>query len=160
MTATSRFKTETPIPQDRDTCLVALVGFPTPLPTNVTRVLERCELAPLEFADAAEACRLLETLAVDAMVLDSHCSQLQRVGPSVMRLLKLSAVQHRAGTVRTPVVVLPSRRLSSELRLAFDEAGALFLPVHRQTYREIATVVRRLCGLPDGCCGPLPPASL
>jgi CheY-like chemotaxis protein len=151
MTATSRFKTERPIPPERERCLVALVGLRRSLRTNARSLLQRCELQTLELPDPSDACRLLETLAPDAIVLDTHHPSLQQMSSDVVRLLHALNALGRDGQF-VPRIILSSAGLAPELRLAFVRGGAVLLPAHFQHYRRIAVLVRRLCGLPEDCC--------
>lgn len=97
--------------------------------------------------------RILQSLAVDAIVLDSHHLELKWLSPPVARLLHVITVM-RDREPRPPLIVLTSAGLSGDLRRACGRAESVFLPAHLQSYRQIAAVVRRLCGLVDGCCIP------
>jgi hypothetical protein len=130
--------------------VVALVGFPAPLPAGAKGVLERCSLRPLQCASVEQLNRILQTIAVDAIILDTHCEQLQWTSSALMQLL--AGCRDSIAEFKIPLVVLRSAGLSQSLSVAFEDAGAVFLPRYYQTYRQIAVVVRSLCGLPDGCC--------
>jgi hypothetical protein len=149
VTATARFKVEEPIRDDHVDCLVALVGLDHTLRANARGVLERCQLRVLEFTDPLEACRVLETITPEAVVLDSHHPDLKHQTEVTARLMRaLSGNENQ----RVPLVILSSTGLSAGLQRTLIRAGGVFLPVRLQTYREIAAVVRRLCGLAESCC--------
>lgn len=150
MTATSRFKAEQPIAHAREDWLVALVGLRHSLGPIAKGILQRCQLRAFELPDLPEACRVLETITPDAIVLDSHHPDLQDASAAAVSLLRILKMHHDERP-RIPLVVLTSSGIKA-LRPTFVRAGAVLLPVHSQTYREIATVIRQLCGLPAGCC--------
>jgi hypothetical protein len=152
MTATSRFKTGRPIVPDRDRadCLVAVVGLRGPLGAKARGVLERCELRALELPSPLEACRVLETVIPDAIVVDSHHPELKDPSDAATLLVDVLTA-HRYDGLYIPLVVLTSNGLGEAQRLLLC-AGAVLLPAHLQTYREIAAIVRRLCGLANTCC--------
>ena len=76
MTSIPRFTTESRIAQIREECLLALVGLRHALGSNAKGVLERCQIRTLELTSPDEACRVLETLTPDAIVLDCHHAEL------------------------------------------------------------------------------------
>jgi hypothetical protein len=138
---------------DQNDRLIALVGLRAPIPENGKRVLLRCQLRSLQFPRPEDAWRSLPTTAFDAVVLDSHHPKLRRLSAPLQRLLDLILARRR-GEHRIPLVVLRSPGFPMELRQAYENAGAVYIPARQQTYREIAKVVRRLIGLPGGCCEP------
>lgn len=111
----------------------------------------RCGLRPLEFVDAATACRTLATLKVDAVVLNGHDAQLKQLSAPIETMLQVLTDQASIGAGGA-LVVLTASEVASPLLQAYRAAGATFLKSDRQTYREIALAVRRLSGLPAGCC--------
>jgi hypothetical protein len=134
-----------------DECLVVLVGFRQSLGSNATGLLERCELRALELPCPDDACRVLETIAPDAVVLDSHHASLKTVSGPAGRILRVIA-EHGTQDRQIPLIVLAAAGTSAELHRAFLGCNAVLVPSRLQTYRHIAALVRRLCGLPDGCC--------
>lgn len=152
MTATSRFKKGIPIVPERDDRLVALVGFPSPLSANGRGLLQRCELTALELPDIRDACHVLDTLAADAVVLDSRCLTSPLYEQCALTLLQLLPLAPDRATTRIPLILLTSRRLTQSVRVAYTNAGAVVLPVPHQNYRQIASLVRQRCGFSDGCC--------
>lgn len=154
----TRFKIETPLPQARESCLTAFVGF-RKLPAIVRGLLERCELTVVEVPDARHACRMFETVAMDAVVLDSRSLRGETADLTARKLLKLIAhVEPKSATPR--LVVLISATLTRPLRQEYLDAGAVLLPRKAQTYRHIARTVRQLCGWPDRCCVGQPPSQV
>ncbi|ODS53484.1 MAG: hypothetical protein ABS36_12635 [Acidobacteria bacterium SCN 69-37] len=152
----TRFKTETPLPQARESCLTALVGFPK-LPAIVRGLLERCELTVVEVPDVRDACRMFETVVMDAVVLDTRCLRGETSDLSARKLLKLIA--HGEPKSATPqLVVLTSATFSRQLRQDYLDVGAVLLPRNAQTYRHIARAVRQLCGWSGQCCVGQPPS--
>jgi CheY-like chemotaxis protein len=151
MSASLGFTGDLPILHDRKECLVALVGLERSLEANARGVMKRCGIHTLELPDLDDACRLLETLAPDAVVLDTHHPSLKCVSFGIVRLLDaLSALGHDGRFV--PRIVLTSAGLKLDLKTVFVSGGAVLLPAHLQHYRQLATLIRKLCGLPDDCC--------
>lgn len=103
MTATSRFKKGIPIVPERDDRLVALVGFPSPLSANGRGLLQRCELTALELPDIRDACHVLDTLAADAVVLDSRCLTSPLYEQCALTLLQLLPLAPDRATTRHTV---------------------------------------------------------
>lgn len=151
----TRFKIETPLPQARESCLTAFVGF-RKLPAIVRGLLERCELTVVEVPDARDACRMFETVAMDAVVLDSRCLRGETAELTARKLLQHSA-QGEPGKAPPWLVVLISATLTRPLRQEYLNVGAVLLPRKTQTYRHIARTVRQQCGWPDRCCVGQPP---
>jgi hypothetical protein len=159
MRATSRVNVELSILRDREECLVALVGLDRSLDAKARGVLTRCGIQTLELRDLNDACRVLESLAPDAVVLDTHHPALKCVSSGIARLLDaLSALGHDGRFV--PRIVLTSAGLKLDLKTVFVRGGAVLLPAHLQNYRQLATLIRRLCGLPDCCVVGQSPARL
>lgn len=130
--------------------VVMLVGFPIPRRQNRRGMFERCGLRAVEVLDLENACDFLQRLVPDAIVLDSHSAELQRLSGALFRLLALST---RTNDIPKPkVVVLSSTRLSRELRYVYHAAGAVFVPWKSQTLRPLVRIVRHECGLRDDCC--------
>ena len=129
--------------------VVTLVGFPHRLGSNGRGVFNRCQLDVLELQSAAQACRVLEIIRPDVVVLDSHHSDLKSMSETVFYLLRILTT---SDSQKSHLIILSSTGLSPELRRAFVDAGAGLVPSQLQTYRQISAIVRRLCGLPDGCC--------
>jgi len=128
------------------------VGFVPRISANGRGLFERCEIPPLEIATVNEACRLLATLAFDAVILDSHNAELKRLSTSVRELLKFVTAVTTGEPERPPLIVLSAAGVSGELVRAYDNAGVTFLPTHQQSYRQIVAIVRDACGLTGPCC--------
>lgn len=137
--------------RERPSCLVGFLGFPQPLPVNTRGVLERCEIQPVELSGFDKACRVMETLTLGAVVVDTHRRELTRAEEPLARFLQVASRPE----ARTPLIVLTSVNLSSETRCLYLDAGARFLLARRQTRRQLATVIRRVCGRPGRCCEPI-----
>ena len=133
------------------TPVAAFVGLVQPLTSNAKGILRRCQLDAIEFACPTEACRIVRTIAPDALVVDSHHPELARMSTSAKGLLRELRTMTDGGQP-VPLLVLSSAELTSSLRAAFLSLGALLLPTRRQTYRQIAATLRRLCDLPGPCC--------
>jgi CheY-like chemotaxis protein len=151
MAASSRFKIEQPIAHDRDELLVVLVGLQHLVGSKGDGIFERCQLRVVEVPNPEDACRVLETISPDAIVLDSHHSELKRMAGAAVRLLRLLRA-HDPNKRHIPMVVLTSAGISVDLRRAFVNIGALMVPAHLQTHRQLAALIRRLCGLTEPCC--------
>jgi hypothetical protein len=107
--------------------------------------------------DVADASRIMSTLAVDAIVVDSHSLESTNLQPTFRKVLEIR--QRMSRDDRVPeLVVLTSGRCSSEIRGTLSDAAAILLP--RQTYRELARLLRRVVGLTGPCCGSNVPVSL
>ena len=130
---------------------VALLGFRTPLSVNFTGIFTRCQLHPVACANAADACRVLETIVPDALVIDTHAPALQVVSPAMLTLLEL-ARNSRHQARRVHLVVLTSAGLSALLRTICLDAGAVLLGAETQTHRAMISVIRRICGMSGSCC--------
>lgn len=155
MTATSRFVNERPIVCDRAESLVALIGFREQIRAIGRGLFERCQLRALELPNPTRACRMLEMIAPDAVVLDSHHPDFKFRSQAALRLLQVAATYKRSGR-NTAFVVLNSAGFSSELKNVFLDAGAVLLPVRLQTYRYLARLVRHQCGFSGDCCATAP----
>lgn len=150
MAATSRFKIEQPIRRDRDDSLILIVGLCRPLPARSRRLLERCEVEAVEIPSPQDACRILQTVVPDLIVIDSRHPLLHQSSTVAANLVKTVTFAH--DFIHTPLVVLDAAEVSEDVRSCWRRPGAVFLSTRGQTYRELAVVVRRLCGLPDRCC--------
>lgn len=129
-------------------CTVGFLGFPQPLPIKTRGVLERCGIQPVELAGVDAAARVLETLTMCAVALDTHRRELTRVDESLESFLRATS----SPLARTPLIVLTSTNLPADTRCRYLDAGAMFLPARHQTRRQLAFAVRLICGLPRGCC--------
>lgn len=151
-TATSRFRVERRLPDEREFCVVGFVGFQKGFSVIGRGLLERCAIHSLEFSNVDHANRALETLTVDALVVDCHHAQLKQLSPGVRQLLASATAARGSDRGRSSLIVLGAGGVTRELVGACHDVGALFLPPPRQTFRQIAALVRQVCGLPDGCC--------
>jgi hypothetical protein len=131
--------------------LVALVGFPHPLPKNAVGIFQRCGLSVFASDNLAKVARLMRTLELDALVVDTHSPHLGDIRSVMKRLLRIREACRRKNDL--PLVVLMSEKCTPTLRSTLAEASAVQLPTTRQTYRELARVLRQLSGLTDPCCG-------
>ena len=143
---------------EREESLVALVGFRHRLGSSAIGLFERCQLRVLDLATPAAAIRTFETIAPDAVVVDSRHDALKLPGGSALDLLRALSAQHPELDRQTPLVLLNSTGVSRALRSAFLDAGAVLIPAHLQTHRHLIRLLRRLCGFVEGCCavGDLP----
>lgn len=139
-------------PSDGSTvCLVALVGFHHPLRSNARGLFARCGLSVLEYSDAAYAEHISKTLTFDAVVIDTHRLESSTVQALISAFSAARPGQPDMRISAPPMVVLTSRHWTCpEIASVTDQI--VVLPAPRQGYREIARVVRRLCGLPGRCC--------
>ena len=144
--------------REREESLVALVGFPHRLGSSAIGLFERCELRVLDLANPAAAVRTFETIAPDAVVLDSRHEALKLPSGPALGLLRGLCAQRRPPSRDIPLALLNSAGVAHEVRSAFVNAGALLLPAQFRAYRHLITVVRQLCGLEQSCCavGDLP----
>lgn len=137
---------EQPLPS----CTIGFIGFPSPLPVKTRGVIERCGIQPIELAGLDIACRILSSLDMCAIVIDTHRRDLTNVNESLVRFLEAS----RTVETRIALIVLTSTRLPADTRCRYLEAGATFVSSREQSRRHLAAVARRACGLPPGCCEP------
>lgn len=133
-----------------DLLVVMLVGFPTLRRRHRQGLFERCGLRTIEASDLENACDVLQRLVPDAIVLDTHNSELQVLSSELFRLLAICARRHE--TPGPKVLVLSSMGLSRELRYVYTAAGATVLPLRSQTLRLLVRIVREECGLAGDCC--------
>jgi hypothetical protein len=133
-------------------CVVGFVGFPTPFAAHATGILRRCGVEPVEFAELFSVCRVMQTLSMSAVVLDTHSLQLEHGSRPLEHLIALIASSAHGPASPTRLIVVTSTAMPPNLKHAFVSVDATFLPARRRTYREIAVVVRRLCDLPGRCC--------
>jgi hypothetical protein len=134
-----------------DDWLVAIVGLSRPFGSSSRALLERCGLTVLDLRSPDEAVRVLSTIAPDAIVVDSHHPALNPPSSVYAKLLR-SIETIRATRPTAPLIVLTSTGLSVDTAEDWHRTGAVFLPSHKQTYRQVAALARSLCGLPAGCC--------
>jgi hypothetical protein len=134
----------------REAKVVVLVGFPILRRHNRLGLFERCGLHAMESCDLENTCDLLQRLVPDAIVLDTHNPDLQRVSASLFRLLALST--RSDGGAKPKVLVLSSSRLSQQLRYVYGAVGAIIVPCRSQKLRPLIRIVRQGCGLLGDCC--------
>jgi hypothetical protein len=108
-------------------------------------------LKVLEFPVPDDACRYLETIAPDAVVVDAHHPDLKAPVGALGRLLRLVSSAGQRGR-RLPLVVLNSPGMSEDVRTSFLDAGGFLVPTGRQAHRHVVRLTRLLCGLHDECC--------
>jgi hypothetical protein len=139
--------------------LIALIGFPQPLPKTAVGIFQRCGLSVVASNDLTHVARIMRTLALDAVVVDSHSPTLGDTRTALETLLRIrDECSHGRGS--PPLVVLTSDRCTRSVRSTLSEAATIQLPTNRQTYRELARVLRQLSGLAEPCCGSAAQSSL
>jgi hypothetical protein len=125
-------------------CIVALTGFGPQLSSIARGLLERYGLSLVECANAEAAVRLLrESLRVDAVALNARHEAGRRGSEAVRTLIALSCeLPWRDEPL--PLIVWAGR-----LRLPTPAPAHLIrVSAPRQSYRELARLVREACGLP------------
>ena len=137
-TATSRFKVERRLADEREFCVVGFVEFQKGLSVIGRGLLERCAIHSLAFSSVGDANRALETLTVDALVVDCHHAQLKQLSPGVRQLLASATAARGSKRGRSALIVLSAGGVTRELVGACHDVGAIFVPPNRQTYRQIA----------------------
>jgi CheY-like chemotaxis protein len=139
--------------------LVALIGFPQPLPKNAIGIFRRCGLSLIASDDLEHVARIMRTLALDAVVVDSHSPRLGDIHSALEALLQIRQQGCRNGRV-PPLVVLTSENCTPSVRHLLTASATIPLPTSRQTYRELARLLRHLAGLEQPCCGSSAPTAL
>ena len=134
------------------THVVALVGFATALTPYSLALLGRCGLSIVQYQGVESVCRLLETLAVDAIVLQGKHAKLPDESPEARALLEAHAKAQAAANVRIPLLVFSSPKLSASARDFYAAAGAVVVPARDQTYRRLARLILELSGASGACC--------
>ena len=105
------------------------MGLRHALGSNAKGVLERCQIRTLELTSPDEACRVLETLTPDAIVLDCHHAQLNYLSESADRLLEaIAARRGPAPPVDCPHLCrsagrTPAARSSARARFCFQRTS-------------------------------------
>lgn len=138
---------------------VALIGFRQPLPKNAVGIFRRCGLSLIASDDIEHVGRIMQTLALDALVVDSHSRRVGEIHAVLRQLLQLRHDTCRPGPLPS-VVVLTSHNCTPSVRSILNEASAVQLPTSRQTFRELARLLRKLTGLRDPCCEPTEQSTL
>jgi hypothetical protein len=98
---------------------------------------------------------MLDMIAPDAAVLDSHHPDFRRRSEAALRLSQVAAAYRKSGR-NTSFVVLSSAGFPNELRDVFLDAGVFLLPVRLQSYRYLVRLLRHRCGLLGDCCATAP----
>ena len=124
--------------------LLALIGFVRSPGPRAIRMMTAASVKPVEIADPVEAGRLLETLAFDAVALDTQHSALGRISRDVLAILEAtSSGAETSNATRTRVLVWASAGLSRGTRYVYEEAGATIIPSGRRSFKHLVNVVRR-----------------
>ena len=134
------------------THVVALVGFATALTPYSVAMLRRCGLSILQYQGVEGACRMLKTLAVDAIVLQGKYAQLPQESAETRALLDAHARAEAAANVRIPLLVFSSPKVSAKAREFYTAAGAIVVPARDQTFRKLARLILDLSGGAGACC--------